>query len=300
MSNARQFASGMSRIVALTLAAGTLLLLFPAPPAVAQDSNLARQVERLRRDLNDLQRFVYKGGEAPEGGESAAAATDSGVTARMQVQITQMQEQMRSMNGRVEEVEHRMLVLEQRLDRMAQDLEVRLQEIEDRVGGVATADGGNEVAVDDGASDSGNLGTTPEASVLAGMPDDSSPRQQYDYAFELLKQRDYDSAAVALQAFLDRNPDDQLAGNALYWLGETRYVQKDYKEAAKVFLEGYKRFPEGTKAPDNLLKLGMSLAALDETESACKTFVKLESSFPDAPSRVLRAADSEQKKLKCQ
>lgn len=293
MTTAGFFGPARAGLAALVVMAGAAALL-PAAPAAAQDSNLARQLDRLRRDLNDLQRYVYKGERPPEG-EAPEPAGDPGVMSRMQVQITQMQDQMRSMNGRVEEVEHRIMVMEQRLDRMAQDLEFRLQAIEDKVGV-----GGAAQPADESATPEPTGGATQTAlAAPGGLAADATPRQQYDHAFELLKDRNYDAAATALQAFLDRNPDDPLAGNALYWLGETRYVQKDYKEAAKVFLDGYKRFPEGAKAPDNLLKLGMSLAALDETDSACKTFAKLRSSFPQAPSRVLRAAESEQKKLKC-
>lgn len=294
MTIAGHFRPLRAGVVAASLLAAAVVAMTPAP-APAQDSNLARQVDRLRRDLNDLQRYVYKGEKAPEGGAPEAAG-DGSVMARMQLQITQMQDQMRTMNGRVEEVEHRIRVMEQRLERMSQDLEIRLQEIEDKIG----AAGGPSRPRDESAVPAPGGSSTPTALGLpAGLPKDATPRQQYDYAFELLKDRNYDAAASALQSFLDRNPDDPLAGNALYWLGETRYVQKDYKEAAKVFLEGFKRFPEGAKAPDNLLKLGMSLTALDETSSACKTFDKLRSSFPKAPSRILRAAESEQKRLKC-
>ncbi len=283
MTKTRRASTGIAG--ALFLAASLAVL--PAIPAAAQDSNLARQVERLRRDLNDLQRHVYRG--TPSG----TATADSGVTARLTLQVTQMQDQMRAMNGRVEEIEHRIRVLEQRLDRMAEDLELRLQSIEDKIaaGGPVRGPGG-DTAVTPRANDAATA-------ALAAMPKDGTARQQYDYAFEFLKDRDFGTAAVTLQAFLDRNPSDPLASNALYWLGETHYLQKDYREAAKVFLDGYKRFPQGAKAPDSLLKLGMSLAALEEDDSACKTFAKLRSSFPKAPSRILRAAESEQKKLKC-
>jgi len=275
--------------VAVALVIGFAIVAYPAAPVFAQDSNLAREIERLRREIADLQRFVYKGQVPPN---SEAAAADNEVAARLQLQIGQMQDQLREMNGRIEELQHRIDVVEQRLDRMSQDMEIRLREIEDRLAAGAGAPAAAEP--DSPPPDAGGAGV-----ALAGLPKDATPRQQYDYAFELLKTRDYDAAATALQTFLDRNPNDPLAGNALYWLGETRYVQKDYKEAARVFLDGYKRFPDGAKAPDNLLKLGMALAALNETESACKTYAKLLTSFPKAPSRVLRAAESEQKKLKC-
>lgn len=274
-------------VVAAMVLAAFVLAGVVAGPAVAQDPNLARQMERLRRDLNDLQRYVYRD-QKPSKGNTGAGQVSPEVSARMQLQLNQIQEQVRSMNGRVEEVQHRISVLETRLQRMAEDLETRLQEMEDRIGG----GGGAPPAADAG-------GGNAAADVLAALPADAKPRDQYDFAFDLLKKREYDSAAVAFQAFIDRNGKDPLAGNAFYWLGETRYVQKHYGEAAKIFLDGYKRFPDGAKAPDNLLKLGMSLAALDKSRDACKTFARMLSEFPKAPARLRRAADNERKKLKC-
>lgn len=278
--------------VAALFAAGT----FVAAPVQAQDSSLIRKVERLQKELNDLQSYVYRGGGKPSAGSSqGAVGTD--VSARMQLQITRMQDQLRSMNGRVEEVQHRIAVLEQRLERMSDDLEIRLQNIED-----AIAKGGGLAATtpDSGDGSAAAYSGSGELTVGAlGLPADASARDQYDFAFDLLKKRDYQGASVALKSFLDKNPDHTLAGNAIYWLGETHYVQKDYKVAAKIFLDGYQRYPTGAKAPDNLLKLGMSLSALGQTKSACKTFTKLLSTFPKAPARITKSAKTEQKKLKC-
>ncbi len=297
-------AGSLSRIMATLaalLAAG--LLVFPAPlRAQGQDSNLIRKVERLQKELNDLQSYVYRGG-APVGrtGTKGGEAIGTDVTARMQLQINKMQEQLRSMNGRVEEIQHRITVLEQRLDRMADDLEIRLQQIESAVaGGPVTGSQARDRGVS-GYVDTGTRAgpTQTVAPALASLPEDASPREQYDHAFDLLKKRDYGGAGVALEAFLEKNPDHALAGNAIYWLGETHYVQKEYKTAAKVFLEGYQKYPTGSKAPDNLLKLGMSLAAYGDSNSACKTFRKLLDTFPKAPVRITKAAKTEQKKLNC-
>lgn len=287
-------------VVLVLLAAGW----FPSvPPAQAQDSNLMRKVERLQRELNDLQRFVYKGGTPPPSGAAAGdEAIGTDVAARMQLQINKMQDQLRSVNGRVEEIQHRISVLEQRLDRMSEDLELRLQQIEDAiaaggpVGGSPTAEAGAEPATPEATA-----GTTATAlgPAVSAIPEDASPREQYDFAFELLKKRDYKGAGAALRAFLDKNPDHELAGNASYWLGETYYAEKEYKTAAKVFVEGYQRYPTGAKAPDNLLKLGMSLSAYGDTAKACKTYDMLLSTFPNAQARIIKTAKSEQKKLKC-
>lgn len=297
--------SRRSRLILAAAALAMATAVWAPMPAAAQDSaNLLRKIERLQKELNDLQRYVYKGGTPPAGSSAAPAsgAVGTDVAARMQLQITQLQDQLRSMNGRVEEVQHRIRVLEQRLDRMAEDLELRLQRIEDAVaagGGVPPAAAGTPPEDAGQGEAAGARESSGAGAAAVELPADTTPREQYDYAFDLLKQRDYPAAAAALESFLEKNPDDPLAGNALYWLGETHYVRKQYKDAARLFLDGYKKYPTGSKAPDNLLKLGMSLSAMGEGGSACKTLDKLISTFPKAPSRIIKAAKSEQKKLDC-
>ncbi len=288
-------------LTGLLLLVGGVIVVLPVAPVFAQDANLSRELERLRRDLNDLQRYVYKGGR-PQPGAAAGAgqpAVGSGVVSRMQLQITQMQTQVRAINGTVEEVQHGLNLLEKRFDRMADDLELRLRNIEDGIAAGAVSSASAPAPSGKTGGTGGQTGGTTRPASIAGYPKDGTPRQQYDFAFDLLKKREYASAAKALRVFLDGNPDDALSGNALYWLGETHYVQKDYKEAAKIFLDGFKQYPKGTKAPDNLLKLGMSLGALNESEPACKTYAKLLSTFPKAASRIRKAATAERGKLKC-
>jgi tol-pal system protein YbgF len=287
----------MQKILGAALFAVTILL--AAQPAPAQDSgNLVRQVERLRKDLTDLQQYVYKGGKAPAGATTDGGQTPStDVTARMHLQITQMQEQMRSMNGRVEEVQHRIMVLEQRLDRMSEDLEVRLLAIEDALAGGAQSAGppAGEARPENGGSEVATMGTL---GTIPAVPD-GTPREQYDYAYSLLKKHQWIEGRGALQAFLEKNPDHGLADNAAYWLGETYYINKQYKDAAKAFLEGYKNYPKSDKAPDNLLKLGKSLAALNQPDKACTTYAKLLDDYPNSLPRIIKLAKSEQKKLNC-
>lgn len=291
----------MHKILVVTLFAVTILL--TVQPAAAQDSgNLARQMERLRKDLADLQKYVYKGGQSAAGTTAVAPAGDSqtqstDVTARMQLQITQMQDQMRSMNGRVEEVQHRITVMEQRLERMSEDLEVRLLAIEDAVasGSVSAAPPAESAPLENGGSEVATMGTL---GTIPAVPD-GTPREQYDFAYSLLKKHQWIEGRSALQAFLEKNPKHDLADNAAYWLGETYYINKQYKDAAKAFLDGYKNYPKADKAPDNLLKLGKSLAALNQPDKACTTYGKLLDDYPNSLPRIIKLAKSEQKKLNC-
>ena len=143
---------------------------------------------------------------------------------------------------------------------------------------------------------------SPSQPAAAGQPyslPGSTPKEQYDHAFGLLRQANYGEAELALRSFLDQNPSDPLAGNAKYWLGETYYVRGDYQQAAVTFAEAYQQFPENNKAPDNLLKLGMSLSAIGSQPDACGTHDELLQRYPDASATILQRARQERERLNC-
>jgi len=138
----------------------------------------------------------------------------------------------------------------------------------------------------------------PRAAPPALLPK-GTPKQQYDFAFGLLRQANYDKAELALQEFVKSNPKDKLASNARYWLGETYYVRAAYVQAAEVFLEGYQADPKGTKAPDSLLKLGMSLSGLDKKREACAAFDKVVKDYPGITAGIRNTVAREKHKNSC-
>jgi len=127
----------------------------------------------------------------------------------------------------------------------------------------------------------------------------ANPDEQYQYAFDLMRQTKYDEAERALSTFVDEYPDHPLAGNANYWLGEAYYVRKDYSNAALTFAQTFQKYPQSGKAPDSLLKLGMSLAALGETADACKALHELKVRYPKAPEGTKQRAAKEWAKNGC-
>jgi tol-pal system protein YbgF len=147
-----------------------------------------------------------------------------------------------------------------------------------------------------GSSVGGEQTATTGPYALEGATAD----EQYQYAFDLLRQNKYGDAEQALRTFVDQYPEHPLAGNASYWLGETFYVRQDYDNAALTFAEGFQKYPQSGKAPDSLLKLGMSLAALGESSDACKAFGELKSRYPKASDSVKQRVAKEQSKNGCQ
>jgi tol-pal system protein YbgF len=131
-----------------------------------------------------------------------------------------------------------------------------------------------------------------------GLPG-ATPREQYEYATNLIQRGDYDQAETALKSFIQQHPKDELTGNAQYWLGETYYVRNDFKTAAVAFAEGYQKFPDSQKAPDNLLKLAMALGQQGQKENACVALRQLEKRYPDASANVKDRAVRAKKSYSC-
>jgi tol-pal system protein YbgF len=127
----------------------------------------------------------------------------------------------------------------------------------------------------------------------------ATPREQYEYATNLIQRGAYDQAEIALKSFIEQHPGDALAGNAQYWLGETYYVRNDFKSAAVAFAEGYQKYPDSQKAPDNLLKLAMALGQQGQKENACVALRQLEKRYPDASANVKDRATRAKKNYSC-
>ncbi len=345
---------GRSAPIRCALAVVALIVLMvggvPAPVA-AQDSNIQQlllELERLRNDMSDLQRFVHKGGEVPPPSlqPTTAAPTVGGGdvrTAQLEVRFSQVEDEMRTLTGRVEEVAHGIDLLGQRIDKLVADVDFRLTAIErGQATGMApaaaltapaaatvpataaTTTATTQPALVPQVSDApGVLGTIPASALLAVTTDSAvaaaqptemvalapalpagTPKQQYDYAYDVLKQAvqqqsDYDEARRAFDAFIESNPDHDLTDNAYYWLGETYYVVKDYASASHHFALGLQRFPDGNKAPDIMLKLGMSLYGSGRTEEACIAFEKFGELYAGASAQLKRKVAREAQRSGC-
>jgi tol-pal system protein YbgF len=151
-------------------------------------------------------------------------------------------------------------------------------------------------AAADAANRAGQQTAMPNSGVV--LPGET-PREQYEYATNLIQRGQYDQAEIALKSFIQQHPKDELTGNAQYWLGETYYVRNDFKNAAVAFAEGYQKYPDSQKAPDNLLKLAMALGQQGQKENACVALRQLEKRYPDASANVKDRAVRAKKNYTC-
>ncbi|MCC2112059.1 MAG: tol-pal system protein YbgF [Hyphomicrobiales bacterium] len=127
----------------------------------------------------------------------------------------------------------------------------------------------------------------------------ADPRDEYDLAYGYVLRGDYALAETSFRDFLAKHSGHRLAGDARFWLGEALYNQRRYREAADSFLAVYNDYPSNSKVPDSLLKLAASLAQLGEIPTACATYDKLLSDYPNASRTVRAAATADHKKYRC-
>ncbi len=126
-----------------------------------------------------------------------------------------------------------------------------------------------------------------------------NPKQMYETAYGHLLQQDYGSAQAGFRDFLKAYPQDPLAPNALYWLGESHYVQRNFADAAEAFDLVINAYGSSGKAPDAQLKRGMALAQLGKRQDACTALRGVASKFPSAPAQLKAKADSERQRIGC-
>jgi tol-pal system protein YbgF len=254
-----------------------------------------------------------------------------------EVRLTTLEDQLRAQDGRIEQLEFENRNLTQTLQRLQSDSDQRFSKLESGspsptataaplqqppavaapiapagtgVSGTTTV----PVTMPESAPVKGTLGSltvqdgkvtgaidNPQTPALPNKPEDYglTPKEQYDRAFGLLRQANYDEAEKAFKNFIDKNPKDKLLDNAKYWYGETLYVRGRFDESAVAFAEAYQQNPQGSKAPDSLLKLAMSLANINKVPDACTTLAELKTKFPTASTAVRGRADEERSKLQC-
>ena len=318
-------------VVIVTLTVVLVLANFLPFKASAQNHDvrdLLSRIDRVQRELSTLQLQVYQG-KPPSYSESdpiSVPRADAPSMARQSIRISQLEAEIRRLTGRIEKIDFLLSGIQSRLDKLVADLDQRLALLEKNYSPVVGSDGlspsspGLTVVAPPmpSAAGAGVLGTIPK-NLAVTSPRDSvdspvgpnsiipayelppgTPKSQYEYAVSLmLKQQNFGRAEKALMAFLEKYPQDDLASNAQYWLGETFYVRKNYQDAAFAFAEGYQRYPKSRKAPDSLLKLGMSLSRMSKREEACSAFSRFLSKYQKATDRLKARIDREWRQAKC-
>lgn len=103
----------------------------------------------------------------------------------------------------------------------------------------------------------------------------------YLAAYELIKNKQFDDALIAMQTFVTQHPQGGYTANAHYWLGELYMVKKNYPNAIQHFETVLQQFPSSSKSAACLLKSGYALAASGKKQEAIQRLQQVLKSYPD-------------------
>lgn len=207
-----------------------------------------RRLRNIESQLEQNARRIDNIGDAQLSGQGPMALAD----------------EMRALRGEVER-------LSNTVERQRQRSTSRLEDMERRI---AALEGGE-------APRSGSSGGTPDVETggLSGGGDSSGPAERdpkeekaYLKAFDLLKQGNYADAILGFENVVSNWPDGRYADTALYWAGESHYVQRDYEKALDKFDRLLEEHPDSSRKPDALLKAGFALEELERPDDARKRF----------------------------
>ena len=231
----------LALIALLLLATGCAV----TPPA---EDPVLLQLDELDRRLSAIERILANGS-----------------LIELTMQVDDLQRQNATLQGRTETLEHGAESTASRQRDLYVDVDDRLQGLERGLQSSAAVN-----VLDGGALLPGQL------PVPGG-----SDRDNYQAAFELLKEQRYEPAALAFQQFLVSYPESQLADNAQYWLAESYYVTDQFENALKEFEVVISKHPRSRKVPDALLKIGYSNYELERLDAARSSLARVQSEYPD-------------------
>lgn len=108
-----------------------------------------------------------------------------------------------------------------------------------------------------------------------------APESLYDQGLELIKTPGGAAAGrTKLEQFVKQRPQSELVPNALYWMGEAYYSEKNYESAILQFQDVLEKYPSHPKAAAALYKQALAFQALKEPKKARALLKKVVDVYP--------------------
>jgi tol-pal system protein YbgF len=112
------------------------------------------------------------------------------------------------------------------------------------------------------------------------LPPNLSPQEIYNMAYADYLKGNFSLAIDGFKIYLDNFGQSPFADNALYWIGECHFSQKEYEEAISRYNQLILDYPLGDKVPAAYLHKGISLMELDRKDEALSVFKLMVSKYP--------------------
>ena len=294
-----------------------ILTIFISNNLIAEENLLTikQQLDRLQRDVNDLSKSFYNNPaqqiQNSEQNNNIQSINFAAIDIRiydlekdiknLTMNIEEILFQLDEINTKISEVEESFINSNNNipnessinLENENQNLELKTNKEDNTLGELKiTSENENSYNEEDVQSDQ-TLDNQQQLEDNINLP----PEDQFQAAFDLIRDKKYEDAKLALSNFIINNSENQLSGSAHYWLGELFVLEKNYREAALIFAEGFQKYSKSIKAPEMLYKLSEALIKIEKKSEACNTLTKLTKDF--SKHKITKKAENKILEISC-
>lgn len=214
--------------------------------------------------------------------EELSGVVDSQVSGAGQLselfyRIQVLQQDLKDLRGTIEEQSYLIKRLERSQKEQYLDLDNRLVQL----GG---ADLESRAAQTEDKESSEEVTT-----LLNEVPEFDNEREAYQYAFDLMRNRQYQESLAGFEEIIVAFPNGQYTPNAFYWIGELYLAQGDNEKSRQSFIQVISLYPDHQKVPDAMYKLGVVYFALGDNQSALRYLGQVQQEYPNSSAAGLAA-----------
>ena len=191
--------------------------------------------------------------------------------------IQVLQQDLKDLRGTIEEQSYLIKRLERSQKEQYLDLDNRLVQL----GG---ADLESRAAQTEDKESSEEVTT-----LLNEVPEFDNEREAYQYAFDLMRNRQYQESLAGFEEIIVAFPNGQYTPNAFYWIGELYLAQGDNEKSRQSFIQVISLYPDHQKVPDAMYKLGVVYFALGDNQSALRYLGQVQQEYPNSSAAGLAA-----------
>jgi tol-pal system protein YbgF len=192
-------------------------------------------------------------------------------------QLQLLQDEVMRMQGLLEEQAHEIRVLkQQRLDDYV-NLDKRIAELSQQNSADSAQAAMVPAATNTVAATSANAGESG-ASIndIPVEPQSVDDKIAYKAAYSLIREKKFEEATAAFEAFLKKYPSSIYIPNSYYWLGELYIINEKLDKAADAFGAILKDYPDNRKYPEALYKqakVNYELGKRDEAKTQLDSLI---------------------------
>jgi tol-pal system protein YbgF len=272
----------MSRIGFLSLLFVTLLL--NGCMVTQQDLQMQRELLEMKRRVGEAERALKELQDDSSGGVRAHVETLARNQADFQAELDNVRVELQSMQGRTGDQSRINQELRQDLTLLRDELSLQIADHGQRL---AQLEGGAQTVKPPGAQPApAAVQPTPSAAAAPAVaavptPAGESAVELYDRALKVIRQdQQFAAGRELMETFLKRYPDDPLAVNAAYWVGETYYAEKDYEKAILQFEDIIQKQGDHPKVASAMLKEALAFEATGDMATGKLLLQRVIERFP--------------------